>query len=1009
MVLVWALVPAAAHAVTAPPSGEPAEIPRPSRAWTPAGYNPAPEAQQLEQLMRAGLAPQAVPGLTPAQRSLGEGPRDARLSNARQALAALRARPGMSAEAVWDERLGTAHRVRASGLSVGRGFDLKTAGGAEAAARAFVRDHADLLTGGEAPSPADMPLVAAHRVGALWLLVFGQRWHGLEVLDGRVDVRLRQDGSVPLFGSSWYAAASAASDQPGVQASAAMGVARASLGRSVRDLGSDLALLPVDGAAGIDFRLVYRVHQKSDAPPGQWTTYVDAADSRVWARESDLRYVDVSGTVTGSILPYTYTDPFVTANLKQAVVWRAADSTFAATNGSYTLTGAAPGESLWTAFRSSFLEVVNNAGRNSRLGGVAPGPVNFNWAPATSDTAERNVFFQALQAHAYIKALDPGFTGLDYRVPANINIPATCNAFWDGQSINFYSYGGGCPNTGDIADVIFHEYGHGITQFTWAPNGPNGAMHEGLSDYYAATMTRNSHIGVNFRGPGTFLRNTQNTVALPANSCNGEVHCVGNAVSGALWDMQSNLIAALADSNAGRAKADSLFHYAGYGGAFWFDDYLLDVLAVADNDGTLLNGTPFFGQICSAFTAHGFVCPDTTSGPWITHTPLPDSDPTASPFTVTANLGSFAGALAAGGQSIHYRYNGGLWDTAPLNPVSGTQYQGQIPAPPGGGRVDYYLDNRDAGGLRATLPKNAPTSFFTFYIGTLSTVFADDMEIDRGWTPTTSASTGRWQRVDPNGTSDTGFFFQTEDDHTPGAGVFCWVTGDTTAGLDPGVDDIDGGCVQLVSPRWDLSAANNARLSFWRWYTDETAYDDTLHFDVSSDDGATWTPLSQIEFTHNDWEQDSFDLGSVIPLTSQVRMRVRACDRAGGSLVEAALDDVLLTSRVFSLVAVGPPGASSGPLRLALESPYPLPSAGPTTVFFTVPGNAGAPVRASLRLYDARGRLVRTLRDGELPAGRTSVTWDGLDGSGRRAVAGAYLLRFEAGGQWASEKLVLTR
>src|SRR6185369_12918288 len=106
-------------------------IPRPSRAWTPAGYNAAPEAQALDQLMRAGLAPEAVPGVTQAQRSLGEGPRNARLSNARHAFAALSARPGMAATAVWDERLGTAHRVRASGLSVAHGFDLQNAAGAE--------------------------------------------------------------------------------------------------------------------------------------------------------------------------------------------------------------------------------------------------------------------------------------------------------------------------------------------------------------------------------------------------------------------------------------------------------------------------------------------------------------------------------------------------------------------------------------------------------------------------------------------------------------------------------------------------------------------------------------------------------------------------------------------------------------------------------------------------------------------------------------------------------------
>jgi hypothetical protein len=136
-------------------------------------------------------------------------------------------------------------------------------------------------------------------------------------------------------------------------------------------------------------------------------------------------------------------------------------------------------------------------------------------------------------------------------------------------------------------------------------------------------------------------------------------------------------------------------------------------------------------------------------------------------------------------------------------------------------------------------------------------------------------------------------------------------------------------------------------------------------------------------------------------------MRVHTCDQGGGSLLEAAFDDVLLSTRTLSLVAVHPPPKSSH--DLALERAYPLPSTGPTTVFFTVPGTDGASVRTSLRLFDARGRLVRTLEDGDIPAGRRSVTWDGADDSGRHMAAGTYLLRLEAGRQWATEKLVLTR
>ena len=44
----------------------------------------------------------------------------------------------------------------------------------------------------------------------------------------------------------------------------------------------------------------------------------------------------------------------------------------------------------------------------------------------------------------------------------------------------------------------------------------------------------------------------------------------------------------------------------------------------------------------------------------------------------------------------------------------------------------------------------------------------------------------------------------------------------------------------------------------------------------------------------------------------------------------------------------------------------------------------------SLRILDVRGRVVRTLHQGQLAAGRTSVSWDGTNDYGRPLAAGVY-------------------
>ena len=56
-----------------------------------------------------------------------------------------------------------------------------------------------------------------------------------------------------------------------------------------------------------------------------------------------------------------------------------------------------------------------------------------------------------------------------------------------------------------------------------------------------------------------------------------------------------------------------------------------------------------------------------------------------------------------------------------------------------------------------------------------------------------------------------------------------------------------------------------------------------------------------------------------------------------------------------------------------------------------------------LKLYDAGGRLVRTL------SGSDKLEWDGTDSEGRRLPAGVYVYSFEEGGQRLTGKVVLSR
>jgi hypothetical protein len=77
------------------------------------------------------------------------------------------------------------------------------------------------------------------------------------------------------------------------------------------------------------------------------------------------------------------------------------------------------------------------------------------------------------------------------------------------------------------------------------------------------------------------------------------------------------------------------------------------------------------------------------------------------------------------------------------------------------------------------------------------------------------------------------------------------------------------------------------------------------------------------------------------------------------------------------------------------------------TLRLAVPGAVAAHVRVDV--FDARGRLVRRLVDGMLPAGSANRIWDGRDDAGHALPSGVYVYRVDAAGETARGKLTLVR
>ncbi|WNG54704.1 hypothetical protein F0U59_07875 [Archangium gephyra] len=142
-----------------------------------------------------------------------------------------------------------------------------------------------------------------------------------------------------------------------------------------------------------------------------------------------------------------------------------------------------------------------------------------NIAPSTTTngawTAKRgsdafddtNVYFHLDQNQRYIQSL--GFTNIINR-PFDVDtngVNGDDNSHYSyGGSTDYLAFGHGCVNDSEDADVILHEYGHGIQRninTSWS-GGDTGAMGEGFGDYWAGSYSYSTPNGPTYHPEWVF-------------------------------------------------------------------------------------------------------------------------------------------------------------------------------------------------------------------------------------------------------------------------------------------------------------------------------------------------------------------------------------------------------------------------------------------------------------------------------------------------------------------------
>ncbi|MEE8459891.1 MAG: hypothetical protein V3S08_08450 [Phycisphaerales bacterium] len=655
-----------------------------------------------------------------------------------------------------------------------------------------------------------------------------------------------------------------------------------------------------------------------DIDRDKWLYVTDAATGAILYRENQILEVAVIGNVSGMATEVSGAEQCeaeVATPMPYARVTIGAEHAFADANGDYTHpnTAGIGDVVVESAVRGQYFVVTNIAsgGSDALLTQTVtpPGPANFvhNSGNTEFTRGEVNAYIQANVVRDFALNVNPAYPviggNLEFSITVNEGATGFCpgNAQYQGDNLRFCaaSVSGDRPNTA-WSSVIYHEYGHHLV----ATGGSGqGAYGEGMSDVTSLIITDESGVGFGFFGDGTCgtpLRDADNNCQYsPGNcsTCGSAIHTCGTLISGCVWETRVELLVTepldYRDIIADLAINSILLH----SGSSITPSITIDFLTLDDDDADILNGTPHYTEINNGFSAHGMPGPEISLIAFAFPSGLPDLVAPDGTTSVPVDISSVTENPVPGTGKLFVDSGGGFVEIAMIEIVANS-YDAVFPATPCGSALSYYFSADTDGGNTATWPSDAPLSVLgTISANGLLSTFSDDFQSDLGWSVTTSAQDGPWERAVPipNSTCDRG---------NPGADAdgsgMCYVTDNSAAG---GCNsDVDNGSTTLTSPNMDATDSETL-ISYWRWY-DNTAgsnpNQDTFLVEVSDNGGSSWTTLELVgpagAGSNGGWFEVSYRVRDFVGNTTQFRIRFTASDTDPQfqSVVEAGVDGVKL-------------------------------------------------------------------------------------------------------------------
>ena len=711
-----------------------------------------------------------------------------------------------------------------------------------AAARGLLERHLALLAPGASIGDFEVVSNVSHgKGGAMRTVGFAQRWRGLEVVGGQVSFLFKRDRVIVIGSEAIPAIAATAParviDDARAREHAAAWIADLYGNAPVASAVGAPVVLPLirdrdDGVAAVSTRVVVPVTVDSADPVARWQVFVDAGTGAPVARAQTLRFAD--GTVRYKVPVRGPTRPRMDypaafGNFRISSQTVASDA-----NGKLTWSGTAAAQ-VTTALTGPFVAITNRAGSLATATLSLPAGGSVVWDQSTSEQIEAQLtgFIHANLVKQFVRStLNPNLPWLDRSLSVSVNESGSCNAYSTGDDIHFYRSSNQCENTGRIADVIYHEFGHSLHDQSIIPGAGSfeGALSEGVSDYLAATIVNDSGMGRGFLRNDNALRELDpvGTEKRWPDDRTGEVHDDGEIIAGTLWDLRKAMIGAHGMAE-GVARADDLY-YAIIQRASDIPSSYPEALAADDDDGNLANGTPNSCLITQVFAAHGMASGDVPSAIGIGRperdgfrVALPIEPPTGDCPTPTVQTAK-----------LEWKVRGGAAQEIALS-QQGQSWAGTIPTQADGTVVQYRVSVALSNGSTVTYPQNAADPMYEFFVGPVVELYCARMDTDPGWTHGAVAGTDDWAWRAPIGAGGDPMMAFT------GANVFGTdLGGGSGAGADGQYEPSSDTWAR--TPEIDTTGYTNVRLHYRRWLGVEDGFFDKAT--ISVDGQVRWTNLN---------------------------------------------------------------------------------------------------------------------------------------------------------------------